>query len=481
MQEGEKVEKAKAANRKDTNEKDINRKENKMGVMPIQKLLLGMSVPMMISMLVQALYNIVDSMFVARLNENALTAVSLAFPVQNLMIAVGTGTGVGVNALVSRSLGEKNTVYANKAANNGVYLSIFSAVAFALLSLFFGRFFFAVQTDDPQIIAYGTSYVYVIGILSIGMFFQFITERLLQSTGKTIYTMFTQGLGAIINIILDPIMIFGLLGFPRMEVAGAAVATVTGQIIAAGLGVWFNRTKNHELHISLRKYKVEKEVVKGIYSVGIPSIIMASIGSVMTFGVNKILMAFTSTAAAVFGVYFKLQSFVFMPVFGLNNGMVPIVAYNYGARKPDRIMKTMRLSIVYAVTIMVAGFAVFQLMPEALLSIFDASEEMVEIGVPALRIISFSFLGAGFGIVSSSVFQALGHGMLSLIVSVLRQLIVILPAAWILARIGGIHMVWWAFPIAEIFSALVCFLFVKKVYRNEIKPLYQIDKGSMEK
>lgn len=475
------MEKAKAANRKDTNEKDINRKENKMGVMPIQKLLLGMSVPMMISMLVQALYNIVDSMFVARLNENALTAVSLAFPVQNLMIAVGTGTGVGVNALVSRSLGEKNTVYANKAANNGVYLSIFSAVAFALLSLFFGRFFFAVQTDDPQIIAYGTSYVYVIGILSIGMFFQFITERLLQSTGKTIYTMFTQGLGAIINIILDPIMIFGLFGFPRMEIAGAAVATVTGQIIAAGLGLWFNRTKNHELHISLRKYKVEKEVVKGIYSVGIPSIIMASIGSVMTFGVNKILMAFTSTAAAVFGVYFKLQSFVFMPVFGLNNGMVPIVAYNYGARKTDRIMKTMRLSIVYAVTIMVAGFAVFQLMPEALLSIFDASEEMVEIGVPALRIISFSFLGAGFGIVSSSVFQALGHGMLSLIVSVLRQLIVILPAAWLLARIGGIHMVWWAFPIAEIFSALVCFLFVKKVYRNEIKPLYQIDKGSMEK
>ena len=379
------MEKAKAANRKDTNEKDINRKENKMGVMPIQKLLLGMSVPMMISMLVQALYNIVDSMFVARLNENALTAVSLAFPVQNLMIAVGTGTGVGVNALVSKSLGEKNTVYANKAANNGVYLSIFSAVAFALLSLFFGRFFFAVQTDDPQIIAYGTSYVYVIGILSTGMFFQFITERLLQSTGKTIYTMFTQGLGAIINIILDPIMIFGLFGFPRMEIAGAAVATVTGQIIAAGLGLWFNRTKNHELHISLRKYKVEKEVVKGIYSVGIPSIIMASIGSVMTFGVNKILMAFTSTAAAVFGVYFKLQSFVFMPVFGLNNGMVPIVAYNYGARKPDRIMKTMRLSIVYAVTIMVAGFAVFQLMPEALLSIFDASEEMVEIGVPALR------------------------------------------------------------------------------------------------
>ena len=454
-------------------EKITEIRENKMGVMPIQKLLLGMSVPMMISMLVQALYNIVDSMFVARLNENALTAVSLAFPVQNLMIAVGTGTGVGVNALVSRSLGEKNTNYANKAANNGVYLSIFSAVAFALMSLIFGRFFFAVQTDNPQIIAYGAGYVRIIGILSIGMFFQFITERLLQSTGKTIYTMFTQSLGAIINIILDPIMIFGLFGFPRMEVAGAAVATVTGQIIAAALGLWFNRKKNHELHISLRKYKVEGEVVKGIYSVGIPSIIMASIGSVMTFGINKILMAFTSTAAAVFGVYFKLQSFVFMPVFGLNNGMVPIVAYNYGARKPDRIMKTMRLSIIYAVSIMIMGFAVFQIVPESLLAIFDASEEMVEIGVPALRIISFSFLGAGFGIVSSSVFQALGHGMLSLIVSVLRQLIVILPVAWILARVGGLHMVWWAFPIAEIFSAIVCFIFVKRVYRKEIRPLYK--------
>lgn len=454
-------------------EKTTEIRENKMGVMPIQKLLLGMSVPMMISMLVQALYNIVDSMFVARLNENALTAVSLAFPVQNLMIAVGTGTGVGVNALVSRSLGEKNTNYANKAANNGVYLSIFSAVAFALMSLIFGRFFFAVQTDDPQIIAYGAGYVRIIGILSIGMFFQFITERLLQSTGKTIYTMFTQSLGAIINIILDPIMIFGLFGFPRMEVAGAAVATVTGQIIAAALGLWFNRKKNHELHISLRKYKVEGEVVKGIYSVGIPSIIMASIGSVMTFGINKILMAFTSTAAAVFGVYFKLQSFVFMPVFGLNNGMVPIVAYNYGARKPDRIMKTMRLSIIYAVSIMIMGFVVFQIVPESLLAIFDASEEMVEIGVPALRIISVSFLGAGFGIVSSSVFQALGHGMLSLIVSVLRQLIVILPVAWILARMGGLHMVWWAFPIAEIFSALVCFIFVKQVYRKEIRPLYK--------
>lgn len=454
-------------------EKTKEIQENKMGVMPVQKLILGMSVPIMISMLVQALYNIVDSMFVSRLNESALTAVSLAFPVQNLMIAVGTGTGVGVNALVSRSLGEKNTEKANRGANNGVYLSIFSAVVFALLALFFGKLFFKVQTDDPQILAYGTSYVRIVGILSIGQCFQFITERLLQATGKTIYSMITQSVGAIINIILDPILIFGLFGFPRMEVAGAALATVIGQIIAAGMGIWYNRKKNTELHLSLRKYKAEIKVIREIYSVGIPSIIMASIGSVMTFGMNKILMGFTSTAAAVFGVYFKLQSFIFMPVFGLNNGLVPIVAYNYGARKPERIMKTIRLGIIYAVLIMLIGFAVFQIAPKPLLAIFDASDEMVKIGVPALRTISFSFLGAGFGIVCSSVFQAMGHGILSLEVSVLRQLVIILPAAWILARVGGLPMVWWAFPIAEIFSALVCFIFIKQVYKKEIKPLYR--------
>ena len=318
--------------------------ENKMGVMPVGKLLLSISVPMMISMLVQALYNIVDSMFVAQLNENALTAVSLAFPVQNLMIAVGTGTGVGVNALVSRSLGEKNTEHANKAANNGVYLSLFSFLAFALLTGFFGKIFFQVQTKDAQIISYGADYVRIVGIMSFGIFFQFIFERLLQSTGKTLYTMVTQSLGAIINIILDPIMIFGLFGFPRMEVAGAALATAVGQIVAASLAFWFNVRKNKELHISITKYRLSGIVVKQIYSVGIPSIIMASIGSVMTFGMNKILMAFTSTATAVFGVYFKLQSFIFMPVFGLNNGLVPIAAYNYGARKPNRIMK---LSLIH--------------------------------------------------------------------------------------------------------------------------------------
>lgn len=442
--------------------------ENKMGVMPVGKLLLSMSVPMMISMLVQALYNIVDSMFVAQLNENALTAVSLAFPVQNLMIAVGTGTGVGVNALVSRSLGEKNTEHANKAANNGVYLSLFSFLAFALLTGIFGKIFFQVQTGDAQIVSYGAAYVRIVGIMSFGIFFQFIFERLLQSTGKTLYTMVTQSLGAIINIILDPIMIFGLFGFPRMEVAGAALATVVGQIVAAALALWFNVKKNKELHISIRKYRLSGIVVKQIYSVGIPSIIMASIGSVMTFGMNKILMAFTSTATAVFGVYFKLQSFIFMPVFGLNNGLVPIAAYNYGARKPKRIMKSIKLSIIYAESIMFVGVLIFQFCSAGLLGIFNASESMLEIGVPALRIISLSFLLAGFGIVCSSVFQALGHGMLSLIVSVLRQLVVLLPAAFILAGTGGLSAIWWAFPISEVFSGAVSFIFIRHVYKKEI-------------
>ena len=442
--------------------------ENKMGVMPVGKLLLSMSVPMMISMLVQALYNIVDSMFVAQLNENALTAVSLAFPVQNLMIAVGTGTGVGVNALVSRSLGEKNTEHANKAANNGVYLSLFSFLAFALLTGIFGKIFFQVQTGDAQIISYGADYVRIVGIMSFGVFFQFIFERLLQSTGKTLYTMVTQSLGAIINIILDPIMIFGLFGFPRMEVAGAALATVVGQIVAASLAFWFNVKKNKELHISITKYRLSGIVVKQIYSVGIPSIIMASIGSVMTFGMNKILMAFTSTATAVFGVYFKLQSFIFMPVFGLNNGLVPIAAYNYGARKPKRIMKSIKLSIIYAESIMFVGVLIFQFFSADLLGIFNASDSMLEIGVPALRIISLSFLLAGFGIVCSSVFQALGHGMLSLIVSVLRQLVVLLPAAFILSRTGVLSAIWWAFPIAEVFAGVISFIFIRHVYRKEI-------------
>lgn len=445
--------------------------ENKMGVMPIPKLLATMSLPMVVSMLVQALYNIVDSMFVAQINENALTAVSLAFPIQNLMIAVLTGTGVGINALLSRSLGEKNIKRANSTAMHGLILCALSYLVFLFIGIFFSGLFFTVQTSDPQIIEYGTVYMKICCICSFGMAFQITLERLLQATGKTFYTMITQGLGAIINIIFDPILIFGLFGFPKMGVAGAAIATVFGQIIASLLAIYFNRTKNKEIHVSFRNFQWSGHVVKSIYSVGVPSIIMASIGSVMTFGMNKILIAFTSTATAVFGVYFKIQSFVFMPVFGLNNGMVPIISYNYGARKKDRINHTIRLSIICAICIMLVGLAIFQFLPKQLLGIFNASESMETIGIPALRIISISFLLAGFNIVCSSVFQALAHGFLSLIVSVVRQLIILLPCAFLLARFGGLATVWWAFPIAEVFSFLLCVTFLTYVRKKEINSL----------
>ena len=361
--------------------------ENKMGVMPINKLILSMSIPMMLSMLIQALYNIVDSMFVAQISENALTAVSLAFPAQNLMIAVATGTGVGINATLSRSLGEKNFQKANRIAIHALFLAFMSFLAFAVFGLFFAEHFFLAQTRDPEIVEMGTVYLQICTVLSFGLFGEIAFERLMQSTGRTFYSMIIQGTGAILNIILDPIMIFGLLGFPKMGVAGAALATVTGQIIALILGFVLNTTRNHEIHLAFKGFRPEKEIIGHIYAVGIPSIIMASIGSVMTFGMNKILIAFTSTATAVFGVYFKLQSFVFMPVFGLNNGTVPIIAYNFGAGRPDRIVKTLKLSIAYAVSIMIAGLLLFNLAAENLLMIFNASDSMLEIGVPALKII----------------------------------------------------------------------------------------------
>ncbi len=445
--------------------------ENKMGVMPVNRLILTMSLPMILSMLVQALYNIVDSMFVSRLSENALTAVSLAFPAQNLMIAVATGTGVGVNAALSRSLGERNFDRANKIADHAVFLAIASYAVFAVLGLFFSRQFFLWQTDIEEIVDQGTDYLRICTLFSFGLFLEIACERLLQSTGKTIYSMYTQGLGAIINIIFDPIMIFGLFGFPKMGVAGAAAATVFGQILAAVLGIFLNKTRNQEIHVSFRGFRPNSEIIRHIYSVGIPSIIMSSIGSVMTFGMNKILIGFTSTATAVFGVYFKLQSFVFMPVFGLNNGTVPIIAYNYGAAKPDRILKTLKLAICYAVGIMLIGFAVFQLLPDKLLLIFEASENMLNIGVPALRIISVSFLFAGYCIVCSSMFQALGHGLLSLLVSVFRQLLVLLPSAFLLSKIGGLDLVWYSFPIAEICSIFFSTYFLRHVYKKEIEPL----------
>lgn len=446
-----------------------NKKENKMGSMPVNKLLISMSLPMMISMLVQALYNIVDSIFVSRINENALTAVSMAFPIQSLMIAIGAGTGVGVNALLSRSLGEKDYEKADKTAANGVFLFVLSYLLFLVVGLVVVTPFYLSQTADAQIIDYGKQYLTIICCCSFGMYMQFVFERLLQSTGKTVYTMITQGTGAIINIVLDPIFIFGYFGIPRMGVAGAAVATVAGQIIAGIMGIIINEKKNTDIKLRIKGFIPDGKIIGQIYKVGIPSIIMQAIGSVMTYGMNRILIVFNSTAVAVFGVYFKLQSFIFMPVFGLNNGMVPIIAYNYGAGKRTRLVKTLKYSIVYAVALMAVGFLAFQIFPAPLFALFDASETMLAIGVPALRTISFSFLFAGFCIVCGSLFQALGNGVYSMIVSIARQLFVLLPAAYLLSLAGNVNYVWLAFPIAEFVSLALTVFFLIRINQNVIR------------
>ena len=446
-------------------------KENKMGTMPVNKLLVTMSLPMVISMIVQALYNIVDSIFVSRLSEDALTAVSMAFPMQNLMISVAVGTGVGINAMLSRALGEKKFEAANKTAENGIFIEVLGYVLFLLIGIFVTKPFFLAQAGAGDIANMGIEYTRICLLMSFGIFMQIGFERILQSTGRTIFTMITQSTGAIINIILDPILIFGLFGMPKMGVAGAAIATVTGQICAAILAITFNLTKNPDAHISFKGFKPQIIFVKNILSVGIPSIIMSSVGSAMTFGMNKILITFSSTAVAVFGVYFKLNSFVFMPVFGLNNGMVPIVSYNYGAQNKKRLTKTIKLAIMYAVCIMFIGIILFQFMPDVLLRLFDASDHMLEIGIPALRVISLSFAFAGICIVISSSLQALGHGFLSMMISITRQLIILLPSAYILAKFGGIHAVWWSFNIAEIASLTLSLLFFKHMYNKIIKHL----------
>ena len=446
-------------------------KENKMGTMPVPKLLFQMSIPMMLSMLVQALYNVIDSIFVAQINENALTAVSLAFPLQNLMISIAVGTGVGVNALLSRSLGEKNMKAVQDTARNGLFLSVASFIVFALFSLIIIKPFLSFQTNDSQILEYGTTYLRIVTLLSAGVFMGIMLERLLQATGRTFYTMLSQGFGAIINIIFDPILIFGLLGFPRMGVAGAATATVLGQFCGMFLSLTLNIRYNKDININMKSFRPNRNIISGIYAVGVPSIIMQAIGSVMTFGMNKILIQFTSTATAVFGVHFKLNSFIFMPIVGLNNGMVPIVAYNYGARNKQRLMHTVKLSIITAVCVMMVGIALFMLIPGQLLGLFNASDEMLTIGIPALRIIALSFLFAGYCIVVGSVFQALGNGVYSLIVSVCRQLLVILPAAALLAKVGGLHAVWWAIPIAELASVTLSTFYFRRIYKEKIIPL----------
>ncbi|WP_124101000.1 MATE family efflux transporter [Ruminococcus sp. Marseille-P6503] len=445
--------------------------ENKMGVQPINKLILSMSLPIMISMLIQALYNIVDSIFVSKISENAFTAVSLAFPVQNLMIAVAAGTGVGINALLSKSLGERNFQDADKTAHNGIFLTFIHYLIFLIFGLFFTGIFFEAQSKNSEIIAYGKEYLSICLVSGFGILFEITFERLLQATGRTMYTMFTQGAGAIINIILDPCLIFGLGPFPEMGIAGAAIATVIGQIAAMLMGLVFNIKFNKEISMSMRGFRPCGRIIKRIYSVGIPSIIMQSITSVMTFGMNKILGGFADTAQAVLGAYFKLQSFVFMPVFGLNNGMVPVLSYNYGARNKKRMTDTIKISVIYAMILMLIGFALMQLVPNVLLEMFEASENMMSMGVTALRIISISFLFAGFCIIISSSLQALGHGLFSMLISIARQLIVLLPVAYLLSRLGDVAYVWWAFPIAEISSVCCSVLFIRHIYKKVIKPI----------
>ncbi len=442
--------------------------ENKMGVLPVNKLLLNMSLPIMISMLVQALYNVVDSIFVARICENALTAVSLAFPLQSIMIALGGGMGVGVNAILSKSLGEKDYNSVNKAAMNGIFLSLINFVIFVFVGLLVVKPFYMSQTSDMEIVGYGVDYLTIVCCVSVGIYFQFIFERLLQSTGRTVHTMITQTTGAVINLILDPILIFGLLGFPALGVKGAAIATVIGQIVAAILAFIMNIKCNHEIHFQFKGFRPDIEVIKKIYSVGLPSIIMQSIGSLMVYGLNKILIEFSSTATAVFGVYFKLQSFVFMPIFGLNNGMVPIIAYNFGAQKRSRMVSTIKLSCAYAFAIMTTGTVVFWLLTDKLLLMFDASEHMLSMGIPALRIISVHFPIAAFCIIIGSVFQALGKAVYSMINSIMRQIVVLLPAAYLLSLTGEVNNVWWAFPIAEGMSFTVTALFLIKINREII-------------
>ena len=444
-----------------------------MGTMSINPLLIKLSVPMMVSMLVQALYNVVDSIFVSHVSESALTAVSLAFSLQNVMIAVGVGTGVGVNALLSKSLGEKDQYRANKTAENGIFLAFCSFAVFFVIGLTCMKPYFYAQTNDAEIAQQGIRYLTVCSVFSLGLFIQTMSEKLLAATGRTNLSMCSQLIGAIVNIVLDPIFIFGCCGEALSGTTGAAVATVIGQFCGAGAAIFFNLKKNPDIQLDWHGFRPSADAIKRIYIVGLPSIAMQCVGSVMTFLMNKILMAFSATAVAVFGVYFKLQSFVFMPIFGMNNGMVPIISYNYGARRPDRVKKTIKLAMCYAEGIMLIGFLLFQFAPDKLLGFFAASDAMLAIGIPALRIICLHFLLAGMSIILSSSFQALGNGMFSLIVSICRQLVVLLPAAWLLSKTGNVNMVWWSFVIAEVVSVLMSFAFAARLNQKIIAPMYE--------
>lgn len=447
--------------------------ENKMGVMGEGKLLANMAIPLIVSMLVQALYNVVDSVYVSQVSESAVTALSLAFPVQNLQIGTGVGIGVGVNSLLSKSLGQKDQEAANRAAGNGFFLTLVFSVVFMLFGIFGARPYYTMQSQVAETVEGGTVYTKICCVMTLGAFIGVLAERLLQATGRSVYTMITQAVGAVINIVLDPVFIHGWFGIPAMGIAGAAVATVIGQWISAALGIYFNIRHNPDLKLSLKYLKPSKETIGPIFEVGIPSFIMNGIGSVMNFGMNQILQGFQETATGVFGVYYKLQSFFFLPLFGINNATVSIMAYNYGAGKPKRIMKTLRLAFIVGIGIMLVGTVVFQLAPELLLSLFNPSEEFLTIGSSALRIISIHFPIAAFGVIFGASFQALGSGSYFSIVSLCRQLIVLLPVAYLLSLTGSVHNVWWAFPIAEVVSAIVTGLLFLRMYRRKIRPLYK--------
>ena len=450
--------------------------ENKMGVMPMNKLLVNMALPMIISMLIQALYNVVDTMFVSKIEDGAgagtaaLNAVGMAFPFQMLLIAFGTGTCVGVNAILSKALGEKDYATVQKAANNGVFLSFMNYLLFLIIGIFLAPILIKRQGGTGLTLEYGTQYLRLVCVASLGVYMQLMFERLLQSTGRTLVTMFTQTFGAVINIVLDPMLIFGIGIFPELKVFGAALATVIGQICAAILAIILNKKLNKDVSVSLKGFEPDKDIIRRIYVVGIPSILMQAIGSVMTFTMNKLLTSLDTGAVAVFTVYFKLQSMFFMPVFGLNNGMVPILAYNYGAQKRSRMIKVIKLTMVYAFCFLAVGFLLFELIPDKLLLIFDTKEaSLLELGVPALRIIGIHYLLAWFCIIGGSTFQALGNGFYSLVVSIARQLLILLPAAWIFSRIGGVAMIWWCFPVAELMSLCMTSIFLVIIYKRIIK------------
>ena len=446
--------------------------ENKMGVMSEGKLLMNMALPMIASMLVQALYNVVDSIFVSQVSESAVTALSLAFPIQNMQIGFAVGIGVGVNSLLSKSLGEKNQEAANRTAGNGLILMLIVTVLFMAFGLFGVRPYYEMQSTVRETVEGGIAYSQICCILTVGVFLSILGERLLQSTGRTVYTMITQSTGAIINIILDPILIHGWFGAPAMGIAGAAVATVIGQCTGACLGIYLNLRRNPDIRLSLRYLRPNPKVIGPILSVGVPSIVMNGIGSVMNFGINQILQGFNEIATGVFGIYFKLQSFFFMPLFGINNATISIIAYNYGARKPKRIVGTLKLATTLAVCIMLAGLLIFQLFPQVLLGFFNPSEEFLRIGTKALRILCLPFPAAAVCIALSASFQALGNGIYSTITSLCRQLLVLLPAAYLLSLTGDVGNVWWSFPIAEVVSVLVTLLLFNRIYRQKVKPLF---------